>query len=343
MDSLRDILARASKVAGTDLCAVLDERKSETEEIRSELPKKARRVFDREMRKQNDRKQPEPKNERERKRAAQNNKANQRQLRKLDKVLKERDIENPYPALIPAHLWKQTRHIILDWTGWACRFYSRICWHKIGVGLAHRAALCYDANGDPTYSYIGQSRGAIRARCILAGALLWLGLSRPTGRKRQGWSKIVKGIPQEAFLAALAYPSGKAPHRNALDGTHRKCAEDYTGGSVGYLTALKRVGLLYTRQCKWRPGDDPSDQKGWEDIQPEEMAGYLHSSGWFTSTVRYWIVADQYRDPVDAEKKARLWLAWLAGCLPWQRDENGTFVPCADSSAPVSKPEKPPD
>lgn len=338
MDSLKDILTRASLVAGTDLCEVLEKRRSQTEEIRSELPKKARRVFDRELRKQR-----EPKSERSKKQAAINNKANRRLLRKLDKILKERDIENPYPKYLPAHLWKQTRHVIYDWTGWACHFYSRLCWHKIGVAMAHRAALCYDENGNAKYSYVGQSREALRARTILAVSLLWLGLSRPTGRKHQGWSRIIKGIPQEAFLAAIANPSGKHPHRNTLDGTHRDCADDYTGGSVGYLTALKRVGLLYTRQCKWKPGDNPRDQKGWSDILPEEMAGYLHPSGWYTSTVRYWIVADLYTDPVDAEKRARLWLAWLSGCLPWQRDENGAFVPCSNADELVKKPPKPPD
>lgn len=338
MNSLRDILSRASKLADTDLCQILDRQKSDVETIRAELPKKARRVFDRELRHQR-----ESKTDRSRKRAAINNKANQRQLRKLDKILRERDIENPYPDLIPAHLFKQTRHIIFDWNGWASRFYSRICPHKIGVGLTHRAALCYDENGVPRYSYIGQSREAIRARCVLAAGLLWLGLSKPTGRKHQGWSKIVKGIPQQAFLAALSHPGNKRLHRNALDGTHRKCADSDTGGSVGYLVALRRAGLLYTRQCKWRPGQDPSTQKGWNDIQPEEMAGYLHPSGWFTSTVRYWIVADQYTDPKDAEKKARLWIAWLSGCLPWQRDENGCFVPCSSHELPSPKPKKPPD
>ncbi len=287
----------------------------------------------------------EPKTQQERRRAVINNKSNKRQLKKLDKLLEERDIKNPQPMLIPAHLWKQTRHIILDWTGWACRFYSRTCWHKVGVGITNRAALCYDEAGEATYSYVGQSRESIRARSILAAGLLWLGLSRPTGRKKQGWSRIVKGIPQDAFLAALSNPSGKTPHRNTLDGTHRACDKEFTGGSVGYLTALKRAGLLYARQCKWRPGDDPKTHKGWEDIQPEEMAGNLQPSGWFTSTVRYWVVADQYSDPVDAEKKARLWLAWLAGCIPWQRDENGRFVPVSSPNTTVNGEvrEKPPD
>jgi hypothetical protein len=337
-ESLKDILARASVLAGQDLGEVYENSRSRTEEIRSQLPKKARRIFDRELHNQK-----ESKADRRQREAIVNKKANRRQLAKLDKLLKDRDIENPYPNQIPAHLWKQCRHIIFDWTGWACHFYSRLCWHKIGVGLAHRAALCYDEDGKARYSYIGQSREAIRARSILAIALLFFGLSRPTGRKKQGWSRIIKAIPQEAFLAAIANPSGKVPHRNTFDGTHRPSADDYTGGSVGYLIALVRAGVVYTRQAKWRPGDDPSQLKGWEDIKPEEMAGFVHPSGWCTSTVRYWIVADLYTDPVDAAKRSRLWLAWLAGCIPWQQDENGAFVPCGGQDSHVSPPPKPPD
>lgn len=338
-DSLKDILGRMSVFAGQDLGEVYENSRSRTEEIRSSLPKKARRRFDKELRKQT-----ESKSERKRKEAIVNNKKNLKRIEKLEKQLKEHGIENPCPKGIPAHLAKQTRHIIADSTGWAARFYSRICWHKVGVGLTHRGALCYDENDQPLYTYVGQTREAIRARSVLAISLLLLGLSRPTGRKNQGWSRIVKAIPQEAFLSLLADPfTGEARHRNILNGTHRKCADDYMGGSVGYLTALKRAGVIYTRQCKWQPGDNPANQKGWSDILPEEMAGFQHPSGWFTSTVRYWIVADTFLDPVDAEKRARLWLAWLSGCIPWQKDEDGAFVPVTGQDVEIPKRAKPPD
>lgn len=338
-DSLRDVLSRMSVFAGQDLCAIYDERREQTEQIRKELPKKARRQFDKFLREQT-----ESKSERKRKDAIINNKKNLKRLAKLDKELKALGLESPDPIIIPAHLAKQTRHVINDNTGWAARFYSRLCWHKIGIGLTHRAALCYDESGKPRYSYIGRSRESIRARSILAISLLFFGLSKPTGRRGQGWSRIVKGIPQEAILSLLADPHSKQMrHINALTGTHRACPDNDTGGSVGYLPALKRVGVLYTRQCKWRPGEDPRDQKGWEDIRPEEMAGYLHPSGWYTSTARYWIVADLYKDAKDAERRAILWIAWLSGCIPWQRDEHGAFVPIQESDIDIPKRAKPPD
>ncbi len=337
--SIKEILTRASELAGQDLCAIYEARREHAEEIRAELPRKARRIFDREMARQY-----KTRAEKQQKQAIKINKKNQRILAKLDKALKARGIEIPRPKEIEYPLWRQTKHILLDTTGWAARFYARICWHKVGVGLAHRAALCYDEHGNARYSYAGNSPGARRARHVLATCLLFFGLCEPTGRRDHGWMRIIKGIPQDAFLACLADPStGEKPHRNTFDGTHRDCEDSYTGGTVGYLTAMKRIGICYTRQAKWRPGDDPSKQKGWEDILPEEMAGYLHPSGWFTSTVRYWIVADEFNDPVDAAKRARLWLAWLSGTIPWQQDEQGRFVPMHNQDLQVSRPEKPPD
>lgn len=340
MDSLRDILTRASKVAGTDLCKVLDERKAETEQIRSSLPRKARKIFDRELYKQT-----ESPADRKRREAIANDKKNKSRLHKLEKSLERVGIENPCPREIPFHLIKQTKHVIADSSGWAARFYSRICWHKVGVGLAHRAALSYDNDGIARYSYVGQSREAIRARCVLALGLLLLCLSRPTGRRKQGWSRIIKKIPLDAFIAILADPyTGEKMHRNTVGGNyHRESSDKETSGSVGYLRALHNVGLVYTRQAKWRPGDNPANQKGWEDIEPEEMAGALHPSGWYTSLQRYWIVADRFMDPVDAAKRAELMVAWLSGNIPWQRDEDGRFVPCTDSELHVSRREKPPD
>lgn len=341
MDSLKDILARASKVAGVDLCKVLDDRKTETEQVRESLPKKARKIFDCELYKQK-----ESPNDRKRREAIVNNKKNKSRLQKLEKSLERHGVENPNPSEIPFHLIKQTKNVIADSSGWAARFYSRICWHKVGVGLAHRAALSYDENGDARYSYVGQSRESIRARCVLALGLLLLALSRPTGRKKQGWSRIIKKIPLDAFIAVLADPyTGELKHRNTVGGNYHRgeSTDETTSGKVGYLRALHNAGLVYTRQAKWRPGENPADQKGWEDIEPEEMAGALHPSGWFTSTLRYWIVADRFTDPVDAAKRAELMIAWLSGNIPWQRDENGCFVPCKESEIPASRREKPPD
>lgn len=336
-ESLKTVSENANKIAIEEH----EKQKSLSEELREGLPKKARRRYDKELRSQILKKR-----DQEKRRAYATNKSNKRMLRKLDTYLRNTGIENPNPQLFPHHLWKQTKHILADSTGWACRFYSRMCWHKIGVGLANRAALCYDDQGRPRYSYAGNSRGSYRARAVLALALLLLGLSRPTRRRNHGWSRIIRAIPQTEFLSALSDPSNKnarKPFRNTLNGSHRKTAKDDTSGSVGYLTALKRIGLVYTRQAWWKPGGDPSKLKGWEDIQPEEMLGSLHPSGWYTSTARYWIVADRFQDPRDAEKRARLWLAWLAGNIPWQRDEHGAYVPISEGEIDNARPPKPPD
>ena len=344
MDSeLREAIARASKIAGQDLCKVLDDKKDKTAEIRESLPKKARKIFDRELYKQK-----ESPSDRKKKDAIVNNKKNRTKLQKLERLLQSKGIENPAPKEIPFHLLKMVKHVLADSTGWAAQYYSKICWHKVGIGLTHRAALSYDEEGNARYSYIGNSRESIRARNVLAFGLLLFGLSSPTGRKKQGWTRIIKKIPMEAFIAVLADPfTGALKHRNTVGGSyHKEKTDEDTSGKVGYLRALINVGAVYCRQAKWRPGENPADLKGWEDIEPEEMAGELHPSGWYTSLLRYWIVADRFTDPVDAARRAELMIAWLSGNIPWQRDEQGRFVPCSsDESKDLleSSRRKPPD
>ena len=313
--SLKEVLARASVIAGIDLTTTLpksiEAEQAAIDEQRAKLANaRTRKQYDKELDKQAKRATKEKSGQR----AFRLRKSNKQALAKLNKRLIADGVENPHPNIIPAHLWKMCQHILADASGWASQYYARLCWHKIGVSLTHRAALCYDSDNQPRYTYFGNSREALRARYVLALGLLLLGLAKPTGRKKHGWTRLVSGIPQAAFLAALRDPfTGVRPHRNTLDGTHRGDKPDSTAGDVGYLTALYRIGLCYARQAKWKAGDDPADQKGWADIRPEEKLGKEQASGWFTSLNRYWIVSDRYSDPVDAAKQAELYVAWLAG------------------------------
>lgn len=330
-DHIRDILNRAGSLAGTDLVSIFEKRKKiedEVERTRERLPdKRTKKRFDRELDKQNkhvDRRKQKQAN------AYRNRKSNKTALRKLERKLKSEGIENPQPRMIPAHLWKQCQHILADASGWAARYYSKLCYHRIGVSMCHRAALCYDAKGKPKYSYIGNSIGSQRARYVLASGLLILCLSRLTGRRRQGWTRLVSGIPQKAFLAALRDPyNGNRPSLSAFNGTHHKLDDkEVTDGNVGYLTALKRVGMVYTRQIKTSDKNLASSFKGWSDVRPEEMLGKRTETGLFCSLARYWVVADRFLDPVDAEKRAKLWVAYLSAQLPEPVDfSTETFLP----------------
>lgn len=318
-EHIRDILNRAGHLAGTDLVSIFEKRKKIEDEVdrtRAKLPnQQTRKRFDRELDKQSQR--TDRRREKQRN-AYRNRKSNKTALAKLERKLKTEGVDNPKPRLIPAHLWKQCQHILADGSGWAARYYSKLCFHRIGVSMAHRAALCYDVDGKPKYSYIGNSIGSQRARTVLAFGLLQLSLSRLTGRRKHGWTRLVSGIPQKAFLAALRDPySGKWPSLSAFNGTHHKTENDeITDGNVGYLVALKRVGMLYTRQIKTVDKNLASSVKGWSDVKPEEMLGKRTETGLFCSLNRYWIVADRFLDPVDAEKRAKLWVAYLGATLP---------------------------
>lgn len=318
-DHIRDILSRAGHLAGTDLISIFEKRKSvesEVDRIRKELPNtQTKKRFDRELDKQVSRDDRRKQKQRD---VYRNRKSNKRALQKLERKLRAEGIKNPQPKMIPAHIHKQTQHILADPSGWASRYYSKLCWHKIGVSMCHRAALCYDEKGKPKYSYIGNSREAQRARFVLASGLMLLCLSRPTGRRKQGWTRLISGIPQKAILSALRDPfTGKRPSLSAFNGTHHKLDDkDLTDGNIGYLPALKRIGMVYTRQVKTADKNLAKTHKGWADIRPEEMLGKRTATGLFCSLARYWVVADLWLDPVDAEKRAKLWVAYCSSQLP---------------------------
>jgi hypothetical protein len=337
-DKLREILLRLSENSGLDeyiseYDKSVEENRREVAETRASLPnRQAKRRFDKEMRREATKKKSysEETSLRQRKKSF-------RLLKKLDARLKESGAPDCDIRVIPPHIWKTCQHVIADSSGWAAKHFSKKCPDKIGITIIHRAALSFDKNGEQEkYSYQGDSPGSIRARKILAHGLLFEMLARRTGRRGQGWNRIVKGIPQAAIQAVLRDPySGHRPHINSINGTHRKCSSDETNGSVGYLTALKRVGFCYSRQARWKHGADPRKLKGWNDIQPNEMAGKPHNSGWVTSCARYWIVSDSFLDAKEGSKRAKLWVAWLAGQQSYTDiDDNGVAQP--DKNSPES-------
>lgn len=343
-DDLRDLLRRAGELAGidTDLGEIFDrarQNETETRETRDSLPtRKLKKAFDRELRRQEVTAQ-----DRARVRAEKYRRTNARRLKILERTLRTNGNDNPYPRLVPADLWIMVKRIKADRSGWAAQYYAKSCPHKIAVTMCHRAALSY-VNGKPRYSYAGESRGSIRARAIFAIGLLLVHMSKPTRRHGQGWNRVVKGIPQDVFTAALADPNDprRKPHPNTVNGRHRVSPKETTDGRVGYLNALKAAGLFYSWQCHWREGEDPRSKKGWADILPEEIPSTIpNSSGWRVSLARYWVVSNQFTDAKSAEKRARLWVAWLAGCLPWGKDEEGNPVPEIDYK-PVPKSASPP-
>ena len=211
-----------------------------------------------------------------------------------------------------------------------------------GGGLPNRAALgIAGEDGERAYSYFGDSRGAVRARCIFAVG--WLLLHLAVGTRRRGpYNLIVAGIPQKAIIDMLS--GGRREdriHRTTLSGTHRSTRQP---GEIGYLDALKESGFCYTRQAKWR-GEDP-DIKGWHDIRDNERAG--SNGDWNFSTARYWVITSRYNDSSDPDVRRNLWGDHMAGSQPVEQ-----WLETSQSSVPITATvhgktsgfytEKPPD
>lgn len=318
MQDINSILNRLSQVVGVEGLAETyeksrSEQKSDESEqidrIRESLPnRQARARYDKELRKQKKSKHSPKKVKR----------SNLRLIQRLkDKLSK---LDNPKPALIPAHLWLDCQVMIADSSGKAIREYANQMGNKIAKTRIHRAALgmvrvtdndSNQENRDRAYSYAGTDPGALRARRIFALGWLLVQLSKGTRRKGK-YTRLVAGIPQAALIGALRDPfTGSHIYRTTVSGRHRKADQP---GEMGYLDALKASDLLYTRQAKWR-GEKP-DIKGWEDIRPEEIAG--ERDGLKFSTARYWLVTDQHTNPAQAAEKAILWMDFLAGCQPYE-------------------------
>lgn len=319
-DRLRDIISRISSNTGQDLLPIYDGAKTvpkkdepkdpSPEQIREHLDNKIpKKVFDKAL------KSKKPK---QRTKEARRNRA--RDLRRIDKL--RRQFKNRYgpqdiPSYIPSHLYIQTKDIVQDTTGGAAEIYLKHCGHKIAVTLIQRAALAPDENGVNKYSFAGDNREARRARCICALGLLLVGLSKRTARRKDRWSRIVKGISIGMLCSALAHPSSdsKKPHHNTISGAHRWDQKDAIDGAVGYLDALRNVGFCYSLQAHWKEGVKP-DHRAWKDIQQKEIVQQRTKSGWRVSFLRFWIVTDRFKDPINSATSAELWVAHLAGSLP---------------------------
>lgn len=303
------------------------EKDSEIDRTREALPnRQARSRYDKELRKQR---------KTERKNAKKVNRANLRVVQRIKDKLLKGGIENPFPTMIPAHLWLDCQAMIADSTGKVIREYARTFENRIALTRIHRAALgmispestkniedrdnlgsqadiSNPAEMSRAYSYAGSDVGALRARRVFALGWLLVKLSRPTNRKGK-YNRLVANLPQAALIGALRDPfTGKQVHRTTVSGRHRYAGQP---GEIGYLDALKATDVLYTRQAIWK-GERPTT-KGWEDIRPEEVAGETEDGLKF-SLDRYWIISSQHTDPKDAAEQAIMWCDFLAGCQPWE-------------------------
>jgi hypothetical protein len=344
MTDITNILQKLSQVTGVENLedfykkARSTEKDSEIDRVREALPnRQARSRYDKERKKQH--KDHSPRKVK---------RSNLRIIARLKDKLLKGGVENPCPALIPAHLWLDCQAMIADQTGKVIREYANMLDNKIALTRIHRAALgmlstknidardfLVDSVQDlpvsnkgedltrtvddrakcpliRAYSYAGSDVGALRARRVFALGWLLVKLSKVTARKGK-YNRLVSGIPQAALIGALRDPyTGKHVHRTTISGRHRYVGQP---GEIGYLDALKAADVLYTRQAIWT-GDKPQT-KGWEDIKAEEMAGET-PDGLKFSLDRYWIISSQHTSPKDAAEKAILWCDWLAGCQPWE-------------------------
>jgi hypothetical protein len=266
-------------------------------------------------------------------------KSNLRLLSKLKSRVKEIIGYDAKPKFISADLWYDCAVILWDKSAKAIKEFSVQCQNKIAISRLNRAALgICDENGKRAYSYVGDSRGALRARRIFA--LGWLLMNLSVGTRRKGpFNRLVAGIPQSALRAVLRDPStGEQVHRTTISGEHRSTRQ---AGEIGYLDALKESGFCYTRQAKWQ-GDAPNI-KGWEDIRDVERAG--QNGEWQFSMARYWIITSRFSDSADETIRSRLWIDYIAGCQPLDRWLDDSTVPIlADVHGKTSDilPVKPP-
>lgn len=257
---------------------------------------------------------------------------NLRLLARLKKRVKELVGYDYRPKFISADLWFDCYTIVWDKEGRAVREFSRRCSNKIAISRINRAALgIIGENGQRAYSYRGDSRGAVRARCIFAVG--WLLLNLAVGTRRKGpYNLLVAGIPQKAIIEMLA--GGQNEDKiglSTLSGTHRKTKQ---AGEIGYLDALKQSGFCYTRQAKWR-GEKP-DTKGWEDIRPNEVAGENPKTGLKFSLARYWIITPRFTDSSKEDERRKLWVDHVAGSQPLERWLDSTVPITADAHEETS-------
>lgn len=254
--------------------------------------------------------------------------ADMRMMSKLREAQLARGIEEK-PVHIPAAIWISAQMIISDTTGVVIRHLAAQTLNKIALTRIHRASLGYLPDGKRKYSYEGHGEDALRARRTFATGWLLLQSSRSTRRSGK-YNRLVAGFPQAALRAALRDPvTGAQPSTTTFSGIHRyrDDPERDRPGDIGYLDALKKSGLVYCRQARWKTGQ-PITTKGWEDFRPSEYGGTR--GDWSFSIGRYWIITDRYNDPSDAVQRTILWCDHLAGLQPWDEwedDQNMSYIP----------------
>ena len=160
-----------------------------------------------------------------------------RHLDRLRGKLKDAGYQDAYCVrlkTIPSTVAVMMSDILADSTDRAARIYLKKCYHQIGARLVRAAAKGPDGK---------RPLSSLYARRVVALGLASLYLSTRT-RSRQLHSRLIKGIPQTCFLGLLKDPYTKArPKLSALMGRHKP-----SPAAIGYLDALKAVGLLQSEQ-----------------------------------------------------------------------------------------------
>jgi len=135
---------------------------------------------------------------------------------------------------VPSTVKVMMSDILSDHSAQAASIYLKRCFHQVGARLIRIAAKGPDGSRPLTSLY---------ARRVVALGLAAIALSKRTAGHGLH-SRLVKGIPQTCFLALLENPYTKErPGLSSLTGRHTAAA-----GAVGYLDALKTVGLLEAEQ-----------------------------------------------------------------------------------------------
>lgn len=135
---------------------------------------------------------------------------------------------------VPSTVAVMMSDILADPTDKAARIYLKKCFHQVGARLVRAAAIGPEGK---------RPLSSLYARRVVALGLAALYLSVRT-RSNQLHSRLIKGIPQTCFLGLLKDPHTKArPKLSALSGRHKPAPS-----AIGYLDALKAVGLLQSEQ-----------------------------------------------------------------------------------------------
>lgn len=217
-------------------------------------------------------------------------KADSRYLQRLEHRMRSGGWEGLPPRPIPRHVWIRAQHVLADRSGRAANIYLAQQKNRIAAQLIRRAALVPERDyvaGGYCYRYAWADS---RARMVAALGLSLLALARRTRRKGV-WHGLCRGIPRGALCALLTDPYDRRPEAqpslSGLDGRHRPWGS-WESGEVGWLRALREVGLVYSQQHQ---ADEVAE---WE-VGP---TGY--------AIARYWLITAEPTAPYRDERKREL-------------------------------------